>query len=85
MKGLLVLQLLEERDAELERTEASLEGHKKAGDARETVRYLYSILASRASTALMGLDIANAKFEVKRHRLSKTHAPHLWQFFVLHD
>lgn len=32
------MQLLEERDAELERTEASLEGHKKASDARETVR-----------------------------------------------
>lgn len=31
------MQLLEERDAELERSEASLEGHKKAGDAREEV------------------------------------------------
>lgn len=30
-------QLLEERDAELERTEASLEGHQKGGQAREAV------------------------------------------------
>ena len=33
----VIMQLLEERDAELERSEASLEGHKKAGDAREAV------------------------------------------------
>lgn len=31
------MQLLEERDAELERSEASLEGHKKASDVREAV------------------------------------------------
>lgn len=34
---LLMQQLLEERDAELERTEASLEGHQKGGQAREAV------------------------------------------------
>ena len=41
---LMFTQLLEERDAELERTEASLEGHKKAGDAREAVRAASSML-----------------------------------------
>ncbi len=34
---MLMHQLLEERDTELERTEASLEGHKKGGQAREAV------------------------------------------------
>ena len=34
---MLMQQLLEERDAELERTEASLEGHQKGGQAREAV------------------------------------------------
>lgn len=36
------MQLLEERDAELERSEASLEGHKQAGDVREAVSPLCS-------------------------------------------
>ena len=34
------MQLLEERDADLERSEASLEGHKKAADVREEVSTL---------------------------------------------
>ena len=33
----MTVQLLEDRDAELERTEASLEGHKKTGQTREAV------------------------------------------------
>lgn len=38
----VTLQLLEERDAELERSEAALEGHKQAGDVREAVSTLCS-------------------------------------------
>ena len=39
----LTMQLLEERDAELERSEASLEGHKKAADVREAVSTLHPL------------------------------------------
>ena len=42
-KSTLTMQLLEERDAELERSEASLEGHKKAADAREAVSTLHPL------------------------------------------
>ena len=46
------MQLLEERDAELERSEASLEGCKKAGDAREAVSSLPSQCTEAASAAV---------------------------------